>query len=183
MIRSHGEYWHTRSYSIYCTTLIFLFMGSAAYHSLRVPEKTERLLYALDRTGIYLLIAGTYTPICLLPLRGSWGWALLGIIWGLAICGIVVDWMTQCKTAHWIQGTIFVLMGWVFLIAIEPMIHLMTSAQLFWLVAGGLIYSLGAAICVKHPNPALDRTFHYHDLWHLLVLVASVCHFILMSLL
>ncbi|MBB6051459.1 PAQR family membrane homeostasis protein TrhA [Armatimonas rosea] len=183
LVWSHGKPWHTTAFSIYGATLILLFVSSALYHSLSVSEKVENILYGLDRTGIYLLIAGTYTPLCLIPLRGVWGWTLLGIIWGLAIIGIIVDWATQCKAPHWLQGVLFVLMGWVFLIAIGPMLKTMTLAQLAWLGAGGLIYSLGAGICVKYPKPTPGRAFDYHDFWHLLVLIASACHFVLMSLL
>ena len=183
LVWSRGKPWHTTAFSIYGATLILLFVGSALYHGLNVSQSVENILYGLDRTGIYLLIAGTYTPLCLIPLRGAWGWTLLGIIWGLAIIGIVADWVTQCKAPNWLQGVLFVLMGWVFLIAIGPMLKLMTVTQLAWLGAGGLIYSLGAGICVKHPKPTSGRVFDYHDLWHLFVLVASACHFVLMSLL
>jgi hemolysin III len=181
LVWSRGKPWHTTAFAIYGATLILLFASSALYHSLNVSEKVENILYGLDRTGIYLLIAGTYTPLCLIPLRGVWGWTLLGIIWGLAIVGIVVDWITQCKAPNWLQGVLFVLMGWVFLIAIGPMLKAMTVAQLGWLGAGGLIYSLGAGICVKYPKPTPGRAFDYHDFWHLLVLIASGCHFVLMS--
>jgi hemolysin III len=132
LVWSKGEPWRATAFSIYGATLILLFTGSALYHSLPVSEKTEDVLYGLDRTGIYLLIAGTYTPLCLLPLRGGWGWTLFGIIWGLAITGIVVDWATKRKAPHWVQGMLFLLMGWVFLIAIVPMVKLMTGAVGLW---------------------------------------------------
>lgn len=183
LLWSAGKPWHSTAFSIYGATLIVLFTCSALYHSLTVSERVENVLYGLDRTGIYLLIAGTYTPLCLVPLRGAWGWTLLGIIWGLAAVGITVDWMTKCQAPHWLQGLLFVLMGWIFLIAIGPILKLMTVAQLVWLGTGSLIYSLGAIICVRHPKPRPDTVFDYHDLWHLLVLVASACHFVLMSLL
>ena len=183
LVWARGEPWRTTAFSIYGATLILLFTGSTLYHSLPVSEKAQDVLYGLDRTGIYLLIAGTYTPLCLLPLRGSWGWTLFGIIWGLAVIGIVVDWVTQRRAPHWVQGLLFILMGWCFLIAIVPIVKLLTAAQLAWLVAGGVIYSLGAGICVKYPLPKPGRVFHYHDLWHVMVLIASACHFVFMSLL
>lgn len=183
LVWSRGKSWHTTAFSIYGTTLILLFVSSALYHGLNVSEKVENVLYGLDRTGIYLLIAGTYTPLCLIPLRGFWGWTLLGIIWGLAVIGIVADWVTQCKAPHWLQGALFLLTGWVFLIAIGSLLKAMTVAQLSWLIAGNLIYSLGAGICVKYPKPTSGKSFDYHDFWHLLVLIASACHFVLMSLL
>ena len=183
LVWSRGKSWHTTAFSIYGATLILLFASSALYHALDASEKVENVLYGLDRTGIYLLIAGTYTPLCLIPLRGVWGWTLLGIIWGLAAVGITVDWLTKCRAPHWLQGLLFILMGWVFLVAIGPMLKSMTAEQLFWLVAGGLIYSLGAGICVKYPKPTPGKAFDFHDLWHLLVLAASACHFVLMSLL
>ena len=176
---SNGDPWRATSFSIYGATLILLYTGSALYHSLRVSEKTEGVLYGLDRTGIYLLIAGTYTPLCLLPLRGGWGWTLFGIIWGLAVCGITVDWAMKQRVPHWLQALLFISMGWIFLIALGPILRLLSPAALFWLAIGALIYSIGGAICVKHPNPLPGR-FHFHDLWHVMVMAASACHFIFM---
>ena len=183
LVWSRGEPWRATAFSISGATLILLFTGSALYHSLRVSEKAESILYGLDRTGIYLLIAGTYTPLCLLPLRGGWGWTLFGIIWGLAVIGIVVDWALKQRVPHWLQALLFILMGWVFLIAIVPIVKTLSLTALFWLGLGGLIYSIGGAICVKHPSPKPGRAFHYHDLWHVMVLAASACHFVFMSLL
>lgn len=182
LIWSKGDPWRTTAFAIYGTTLILLYTGSALYHSLKVSKKTEGVLYGLDRTGIYLLIAGTYTPLCLLPLRGGWGWSLFGVIWGLAIVGIVTDWILKQRVPHWLQALLFILMGWVFLVAIVPIFKTLSTAALCWLAAGGLIYSIGGAICVKHPKPQPGR-FHFHDLWHVMVLAASACHFIFMSLL
>lgn len=182
LVWSKGDPWRTTAFAIYGTTLILLYTGSALYHSLKVSEKAEGVLYGLDRTGIYLLIAGTYTPLCLLPLRGGWGWSLFGVIWGLAIVGIVTDWILKQRVPHWLQALLFILMGWVFLVAIVPIFKTLSTAALCWLAAGGLIYSIGGAICVKHPQPLPGR-FHFHDLWHVMVMAASVCHFIFMSLL
>lgn len=183
IVWSNGDPWRATSFSIYGVTLILLYTGSALYHSLLVSEKTEGVLYGLDRTGIYLLIAGTYTPLCLLPLRGGWGWTLFGIIWGMAICGIIVDWAMKQRVPHWLQAVLFIGMGWVFLIALGPILHTLSTAALFWLAIGALIYSVGGAICVKHPLPKPGRFFHYHDLWHVMVMAASACHFIFMALL
>ena len=166
----------------YGATLILLYFGSALYHSHPGSERVQRTLYGLDRTGIFLLIAGTYTPVCLVGLGGGWGWSLFGIVWGLAVAGIVLDWTTKQKMPHWLQAGLYLLMGWVFLIALKPLTRALTMPMLLWLVLGGAIYTVGAAIVVKYPQAKPGR-FHFHDVWHVLVIAASACHFVLMVLL
>ena len=183
IVESKGDPWRITSFAIYGATLILLFLASALYHGLRVSKKAEATLYGLDRTGIFLLIAGTYTPICLVALGGGWGWSLFGVIWGLAIGGIALDWLTRQKMPHWVAGAFFLVMGWVFLVGLKPMLAALSPAMLGWLAAGALLYSGGAAICVRHPEAHPDKKLHFHDLWHAMVLGASACHFVLMVLL
>ena len=183
IVESKGDPWRITSFAIYGATLILLYLASALYHSLPVSKKAEETLYGLDRTGIYLLIAGTYTPVCLVGLGGGgWGWSLFGIIWGLAAAGITLDWVTKRQFPHWLQATLYLLMGWVFLIALKPMLQAMTATMFVWLLLGSAIYTVGAAIVVKHPQ-AKPGKFHFHDAWHLLVIAASACHFVMMVLL
>ena len=183
IVESKGDPWRITSFAIYGATLILLLLASALYHGLRVSKKAEATLYGLDRTGIFLLIAGTYTPICLVALGGGWGWSLFGVIWGLAIGGIALDWLTRQKMPHWVAGALFLMMGWVFLVGLKPMLAALSPAMLGWLAAGALLYSAGAAICVRHPEAHPEKKFHFHDLWHAMVLGASACHFVLMVLL
>ena len=182
IVESRGDPWRVTSFAIYGATLILLYLGSALYHSLPAPENVQKTLYGLDRTGIYLLIAGTYTPICLVGLGGGWGWSLLGIVWGLAALGIAIDWATRQKMPHWLQAGFYLAMGWTFLIALKPLLSALTLPMLLWLLAGGAIYTVGAAVVVRHPQARPGR-FHFHDVWHVLVMAASACHFVLMTLL
>jgi hemolysin III len=181
LVESRGEPWRVTSFAIYGVTLILLYTASALYHSLRLSPRVEGALYSLDRAGIYALIAGTYTPVCLVALGGGWGWSLFGVIWGLAIAGIVGDIVSRQRIPHWIQGVLYVAMGWLFVVGIVPLVRALSLAQLGWLGAGVVIYSAGAALCVRHPQPVPGR-FHFHDVWHVLVLMASACHFVLMAL-
>ncbi len=183
IVLSKGDPWRITSFAIYGATLILLFAGSALYHGLRVSQKAEQALYGVDRTGIFLLIAGTYTPVCLVGLGGGWGWSLFGIVWGLAAAGIALDWATRQKMPHWAQAALYLLMGWVFLVGLKPLLSALTLPMLLWLGAGVVLYSGGAAICVRHPEPHPEQKFHFHDLWHAMVLGASACHFVVMVLL
>jgi hemolysin III len=183
IVWSKGDPWRVTSFAIYGATLILLFAASALYHGLKVSKRAEKALYGLDRTGIFLLIAGTYTPICLVGLGGGWGWSLFGVIWGMAVIGIALDWATKQGLPHWAPALFYLAMGWVFLIGIKPLLAALTPAMLIWLAAGALLYSIGAAICVRHPEAHPEKHFHFHDLWHAMVLGASACHFVVMALL
>jgi hemolysin III len=183
LVLSHNDPWRITSFAVYGATLILLYAASALYHSLRVSERAESVFYSLDRAGIYLLIAGTYTPICLVALKGGWGWSLFGVIWGLALFGIILDAVTKRRVPNWVQAVLYIAMGWVFLVAIVPLIKILSLASLIWLTLGCVIYTAGGALCVRHPKPHPTKLFHYHDLWHVLVIAASACHFVLMVLL
>jgi hemolysin III len=125
---------------------------------------------------IYLLIAGTYTPLCLVPLRGPWGFSLLGGIWGLALAGMIakVFWL---QAPRWLSTGIYLLMGWLVVAAISPLWAGLPRGGLLWLGLGGLFYSGGAVVyALKRPDPWPGR-FGFHEIWHLMVLAASFCHF------
>lgn len=175
-----GRLWHTVSFAIYGGTLVFLFTASALYHLLRLPPRQEARLFALDRAAIYALIAGTYTPLCLVALRGGWGWSLLGTVWGLALAGIVADAIWRRRTPDWLQALLYLGTGWIALIAAGPLVRALPGAALLWLLGGCLLYTLGAIVCVCERPRLLPGVFGAHDLWHVLVLIASACHFLLM---
>lgn len=180
LVQVWGRPWHVAAFAVYGATLVFLYMASALYHLLKVPPRQEDRLYGLDRAAIYTLIAGTYTPICLLVLPAAWGWSLLGVVWGLAVLGIVVDIIARRKTPDWLQAVLYLVTGWLAVVALGPLVRHLTLAALLWLGAGCLIYSLGAVICVTNRPRLLPGLFGAHDLWHVLVMAGSVCHFILM---
>jgi len=169
-----GDPWKIVGFSIYGTLLFALYALSTLYHSTR--GKVKNLFRKLDHCSIYLLIAGTYTPFTLVSLRGAWGWSLLGVIWGLALIGIAQEaWLG--KGARIISLVIYVLMGWLGMIALNPLIAALTPAGFAWVVAGGAFYTVGIIFY------ALDETLRYgHGIWHLFVLAGSICHYLALLL-
>jgi len=129
---------------------------------------------------IYLLIAGSYTPICLIPLRGGWGWSLFGVAWFLAITGILLK-IFWFKAPRWISTIFYIGMGWVVVIAFIPLTNTIPTAGVLWLIAGGISYTIGAVIYgLKKPN-IFEKYLGFHEIFHIFVLGGSFCHFILMS--
>jgi len=165
-----GDPWKIASFSVYGFTLFALYALSTLYHSTR--GKLKRVFQKLDHCSIYLLIAGTYTPFALVTLRGAWGWSLFGVIWGLAALGIAQEaWLG--KGARVLSVVIYVLMGWLSVIAIKPLIAALTPAGFAWLAAGGLFYTGGIVFY------ALDAKLrHGHGIWHLFVLAGSASHYL-----
>ena len=165
-----GDPWKIVSFSIYGVMLVLLYVFSTLYHSVR--GRAKHVLQKFDHCSIYLLIAGTYTPFALVSLRsGPWGWWLFGVIWGLALVGIVQEiWWAQ--GARILSLIIYVLMGWLAMVVVLPLWKALTPAGFAWLAAGGACYTLGIVFYV------LDhRVRHGHGLWHLFVLGGSICHF------
>jgi hemolysin III len=165
-----GDPWKIVSVSIYAVTLVSLYSFSALYHSLRGNAKI--ILRELDHHSIYLLIAGTYTPFCLVTLRGPWGWSLFGIVWGLAALGSLQELWFK-KGARILSVVIYVVMGWVALAAMFQLLNALGPAGFAWLVAGGLFYTIGIVFYV------LDtRVTHGHGIWHLFVIAGSFAHYV-----
>ena len=165
-----GDPWKIVSFSIYGTTLFLLYTFSTLYHSLHGRAKI--IFQKLDHAAIYLLIAGSYTPFTLVTLRGAWGWSLFGIVWGLAIVGIVLDSLHRNGPRIY-QMVIYLLMGWVVLVALYPLLQNRPTGGLILLVFGGLCYTGGMVFY------ALDEKMnHAHGIWHLFVLAGSVSHFL-----
>jgi hemolysin III len=165
-----GDPWKIVSFSIYGLVLFALYALSTLYHSTR--GKLKRVFQKLDHCSIYLLIAGTYTPFTLVTLRGAWGWSLFGVIWGLAVLGIAQEaWFG--KGARVLSVVIYVLMGWLSVLAIKPLIAVLTLVGFAWLAAGGLFYTGGIIFY------ALDAKLRYgHGIWHLFVLAGSASHYL-----
>ncbi|MCB2199816.1 hemolysin III family protein [bacterium] len=164
-----GDPWKVVSFSIYGFTLITLFMASTLYHAFR-SEKTKALFKLFDHISIYLLIAGSYTPILLTSMRGPWGWSMFGVIWAIALAGILlkIRFLGRYKA---ISVIVYLTMGWVVLIALKPLLATVPHGFFLWLGIGGACYSLGVIFYVW-------RTFPYHHMvWHLFVLAGSVTHF------
>ncbi|MFH1138287.1 MAG: hemolysin III family protein [Pseudomonadota bacterium] len=171
--------WHVVSFSVYGSSMILLYATSALYHLLPLSAKGTRMFRTLDHIMIYLFIAGTYTPICLAPLRGAWGWSILGVVWGLAVGGLFFK-LFWLEAPRWISTGIYLLMGWTCLAAIYPLVLKIPSGGLFWLVLGGLFYTVGGVIYgLKRPDP-VPGVFGFHEIFHLLVMAGSFCHFWMM---
>ncbi|SCY14931.1 PAQR family membrane homeostasis protein TrhA [Alkaliphilus peptidifermentans] len=165
----HGDVWQIVSFSIYGFTLFFLYLSSTLYHSI-FHEKSKQILRVLDHVSIYLLIAGSYTPITLVAMRGAWGWAIFITIWALALVGILLKIISLNKTKI-ISTCLYVLMGWLIIVAIKPMLTMLPPGLFIWLIAGGLFYTFGLIfyICKKIP--------YNHGIWHLFVLSGSILHY------
>ena len=165
-----GDPWKVVSVSIYGATLVLLYSFSTLYHSLR--GRAKDILRELDHHSIYLLIAGSYTPFCLVTLRDSWGWSLLGAVWVLALLGILQE-LRPNSGARILSVVIYVVMGWVAVVALVPLLQALGPAGFSWLVAGGLFYTVGIAFY------ALDtRLTHAHGVWHLFVIAGSAAHYV-----
>jgi hemolysin III len=156
--------------TIFGVTLILLYASSTVYHALPL-SKGKRFFRVLDHSAIYLLIAGTYTPFALGPLRGPWGWTLLAIIWTLALIGIGSKVVVGFRLPHFSTG-LYLVMGWLIVVAVKPLVENIPRAGLFWIAAGGLAYTGGVAFY------AMKRVRYSHMIWHLFVAAGSVCHFI-----
>jgi len=164
-----GDPWKIVSFSIYGAMLVALYVFSTLYHS--IWGRAKDVLRKIDHCMIYLLIAGSYTPFALVSLRGVWGWSLLGAVWTLALLGIVQEiWIA--KGARVLSVVIYVVMGWLALVAVAPLWLALKPAGFTWLAAGGLLYTVGIVFY------ALDgKLRHGHGIWHLFVLGGSACHF------
>ena len=165
-----GDPWKIVSASVFGASLILLYSTSTLYHSLRGRAKI--ILRKLDHLTIYLLIAGTYTPFCMVTLRGPWGWSLLGVVWGLAVVGMLQE-IKPRSEARILSLVIYAVMGWVVLVAIKPLLEQLETAGFVWLASGGLLYTLGI---VFYAND--ERFKHWHGIWHLFVIGGSLAQYI-----
>lgn len=168
-----GDAWHVVSAVVYGITLVALYAASTLYHLSRSPG-AKRVLRIMDHCAIYLLIAGTYTPFMLVSLRGGWGWTLLALVWSLAVAGIIFK---VFFTGHLgaLSTAVYILMGWLCVIALKPMLEMVPTGALLWLLAGGLAYTAGTIFYHNHRVP------YSHAVWHLFVIGGSLCHYLAIS--
>lgn len=165
------------SLSVYGGSLIFLFAASATYHLVKANPNIIAVLRKLDHSAIFLLIAGTYTPFCAVMFHGFWKWGLLAIIWSLAAIGIVVK-MFIMNAPRWLSAGIYIVMGWLCLSAIGEMLRVLPAGALFWLVTGGIIYTLGAVVYITKKLDFFPGKFGFHEVWHIFVILGALAHFI-----
>ena len=156
--------------TIFGATMALLYFTSTLYHAL-APNRAKRVFQILDHAAIYLLIAGTYTPFTLGVLRGAWGWTLFGVIWGLAAIGIFLKSVRGIRYPR-LSTAVYLMMGWLILIAMKPLVNNVPAWGLFWLAAGGVAYTAGVGFY------AATRVRYAHFVWHLFVLTGTACHFV-----
>ncbi|RFA27202.1 hemolysin [Alkalilimnicola ehrlichii] len=172
----YGDAWHITSFAVFGASMFLLFAASALYHLLPVPDRGVQSLQKLDHMMIYVLIAGTYTPFCLVPLRDSGGWRLFAAVWGLAVVGIIMKFF-WLNAPRWLTTGVYLFMGWLILFAYEALVLNLTGAALFWLFLGGMSYTVGAIVyATQWPDPWAPH-FGYHEVWHLFVIAGAFCHF------
>lgn len=170
--------WHLAGFTVFGVGMVLLYTASTLYHWLPLTQRGVQIWRRIDHSMIFVYIAATYTPICLIPLRGPWGWTLLGIVWGVAVAGLFVKifWM---DAPRWLSTALYLGMGWIVVIALYPLVQSLPIPALLWLLAGGLLYSAGAVVyALKRPRGF--RFLGFHEIFHLFVIAGSLCHFWLM---
>ncbi len=176
LLAEAGEAGRTVAFGVYGLSLVALYAASALYHLLPLSARGVARLRRLDHAAIFLLIAGTYTPVCLILLTGGWRFGLLGLVWGLALCGVLLK-LGRAELPRWISVALYLGLGWISLFAVPALVAASPPGVVAWFLAGGIIYSAGALVyALKRPN-FLPGVFGFHELWHLFVLAGSACHF------
>ena len=178
--RGEGQM-HVTALAIFILSMVGLYGASTIYHTLDISPKINRLLRKIDHMMIFILIAGTYTPVCMIVLGDRTGWSLLALVWGIAAVCILINacWITCPK---WFSSLIYIAMGWVCILAITKIIQALPKAGFLWLLAGGIIYTLGGIIyAMKLPLfNNRHRYFGSHEIFHLFVMGGSLCHYVMM---
>ena len=175
------DYIHVISLTVFIVSMILLYAASTIYHTLNLSERTNRILRKLDHSMIFVLIAGSYTPICLLVLERRTGLIMLALVWGIAITGIIIKgfWVFCPK---WVSSVLYISMGWICVLAFSQILNNLTRAEFGWLLAGGIIYTIGGVIyALKLPIfNTKHKNFGSHEIFHLFVMGGSACHFVVM---
>ena len=173
--------WHVASFLIYGVSMVGLYTASTLYHCRNVSVRGRIALRKYDHASIYFLIAGTYTPVCLVVLRdvGFWGWGMFAVIWGLALAGLVLT-IAWISSPRWLTAGIYIFMGWLALAALVPLLQVLPPAGFFWAVGGGVLYTVGGVLyAVKWPGRDNPR-FGCHEIFHVFILLGSLFHYLLM---
>ncbi len=165
------------SLAIYGVSLIAMFSASATYHMVSVKDRTLEIFRKVDHAAIYFLIAGTYTPFCINAFEGFWKWGMLTIIWSLAVIGIIVK-VFYIRAPRWLNAGIYVVMGWLAVGAAGQMLAVLPHWVLGWLIAGGVIYTLGAVVYITKIFNFKPGVFGFHEMWHIFVLLAAAAHYV-----
>jgi len=165
---------------IYGISLIFMFSASAAYHLIQSEDKVIYRLRIVDHSAIYILIAGTYTPLCFHYFTGFWRWGMMLIIWIMAVSGVVINFFAV-NAPRWITAGIYLIMGWFSILAVREMLRTMPFGAIVWLILGGILFSIGAVVyMLKKPDPWPNQ-FGFHEIWHIFVLGGCLAHYIMIA--
>ena len=173
-----GSVWKLVSFAIYGLSMIGLYTASTLYHCINTTVQGRIALRKFDHTSIYFLIAGSYTPVCLIALRGPWGWSLFGVIWALAIAGLFMS-LTWINCPRALTSTVYIAMGWLAVVALWPLWQAMGWRGVAWLLAGGVLYTIGGVLyALKWPGRNNPR-FGCHEVFHVFIVLGSVAHFVM----
>ncbi len=181
IFRGWGDSTRVIAYLIYGISLVLLFSSSAAYHLTHSSERVMLILRKLDHTAIYLLIAGSYTPMCLIFFEGFWRVGMLTIIWSMALVGITVK-LFVINAPRWVTAGLYLLMGWTCVMAVGEMIRTMPAGAFVWLILGGLFYTVGAVIYITRKLDFKPDVFGFHEVWHIFVILGAASHFIMIAI-
>ena len=174
-----GNPWKLASFAIYGLSMTGLYTASTLYHCVNTTVEGRIALRKFDHSSIYFLIAGSYTPVCLIALRGAWGWSLFGVIWALALAGLVMS-LTWINCPRALTSTIYIAMGWLAVVAIYPIRQVLGVQGVAWLLAGGVLYTIGGVLyALKWPGRDNPR-FGCHEVFHVFIVLGSAAHFVMM---
>lgn len=174
-----GGAWHVVGFAVFGTSLMLAYSVSFLYHFFSLEHPKKDLLRRFDHALIYVLIAGTYTPVTLVPLRGGWGWGIFGAVWGVALLGIIWK-LAGWQMSKWLSGAVYLLLGWLLVIAIVPLLRAISLPAFWWLLGGGASYSAGVIFFGLETVVRPRRWFGMHEIFHLLVMAGSLCHWWMM---
>ncbi len=174
----NGDLPHILSFAVFGLSLVALYTASTVYHIIDRPERMRLICRRIDHMMIFVLIAGTYTPICLVALKGVVGYGLFAIIWAIAITGIIMK-ALWINAPRWLGTGLYILMGWLVVLALRPIMAVLSYESFIWLLAGGIIYTIGGLIYALKWPLKNNRWFGFHELFHIFVMGGSFCHYLL----
>lgn len=172
---SGNDPWRLTAAAVFGSTLVLLYLASTLYHSFSGP-RVKSFFQVLDHAAIYLLIAGSYTPLTLVTLRGAWGWSLFGVVWFMAVAGVLTKALMKSNREHWVSTAIYIVMGWLAVVALGPLLRALPAGAIALILGGGVCYTGGVVFF------AWEKLRFNHAIWHLFVLAGSVCHILAVTL-
>jgi hemolysin III len=178
---SRGDFFKQETLLVYGSSLVLMLMASASYHLIKGSPRRMQFLRKIDHSSIYILIAGTYTPICANLMTGFWQWGMLFVVWGLALLGAFSK-ILLINTPRWFTAAVYLVMGWLGLLAANEILTALPPGALVLLVLGGLAFTFGAIVYITKTMDFVPGVFGFHEVWHIFVIVGCLCHFVLMLL-